>query len=154
MELEPIGRVDDVNDLDLEPVIAPIVAYERKSKLEVIEKFRFRPMAPAGATFDVLRAMGPNGETPVSLIMAYLDASVLPEDSEALQEFLHRADIEIDPTTVAKVYRALSEVYGARPTMPSANSSGTGKPTKRTSVGVSRAQASRSRTSRSRSRST
>jgi hypothetical protein len=147
MELEPIGRVDNPADLDLEPITIPVIGYTRDGK-EVVEKAHFRPVAPAGQTIAVLRVMAPNGGVPVTQMMGFLDACVLEDDRDAWSAFLERPDVEIEQTTLVRVYSALMEAYAARPTMPPASSTGGGEKTKQTSQAASRARASRSKKSR------
>jgi hypothetical protein len=153
MELEPIGRVENPDDLDFEPIVIPVVGYTRKGK-EVLHKAQFRSVAPAGQTVAVLRNMAPSGGVPAAQMMTFLDACVLAEDREAWNAFLDNSEVEIEQSTLVRVYAALMETYAARPTMPPGDSSGTGKTTKQTSRAASRSRASRSRKSPSRSRST
>ena len=153
MELPAVGRVENPDELDIEPIVIPIVGYTRNRK-EVVEKIRFRSHMPAGATFDVMRHMNADGGVQAREVLRYLDATVLEEDSEKLQEFIHRPDVEIRLRTMIEVHEALMEAYAARPTTQLPGSTGTGSSTKRTSRAASRAKASRSKQSRSPSRST
>ncbi len=147
MELDPVGRVENPAELDLEPIVIPVVGYTREGK-EVVEKAQFRPVAPAGQTVAVLRVMSPSGGVPVGQMMGFLDACVLEDSRESWKTFLDRPDVEIEQSTLVRVYGALMEAYAARPTMPPASSAGGGERTKQTSQGASRAKASRSKKSR------
>ena len=149
MELDPVGRVEDVDQLDLEPVTIPIVGYERGTPPnEVIERIRFRAVMPAGATFDVMRDMSASGGIAPREVLRYLDATVLPDDAEKLEAFLHSPTIEVRLRTMMEVHEQLMEFYSARPTMPRSASSGGGSGTKRTSQAASRKRASASKKSR------
>jgi hypothetical protein len=148
MELDPVGRVENPEELDFEPIVIPVVGYTRDHK-EVVEKARFRPLPPAGQTVEVLRSMAPNGGVRASQMMSFLDACVLEDGREAWAAFLDSPDVEIEQATLAGVYSALMEAYAARPTMPPASSAAGGKKTKQTSQAASRAKASRSKKSRS-----
>lgn len=147
MKLPVIGRVAVVEDLDLDPIEVPVVAYTIDRK-EVEETFRFRPMQPAGATLDILKATGPNGEAPTALVMQFLDECLLEEDRDSWELFLHRPDLMIEQSVLAQIYRGISEVYANRPTPAWSESDGGGSVAGPTSPAAPRAKASRSKPKR------
>jgi hypothetical protein len=148
VKLEPIGRVENPEDLDVEPIVIPVVAYTTERK-EIVEEIASRPYLPTGAAFAMLRTT--DGTSDPTLVMKYLDKCVLPTSTAQWRAFLDRDDIFIEMSTLTDVYKALIEVYGARPTMRRASSTTGRTSTKRTSQGASRAKASASKRSRSRS---
>lgn len=142
MELEPIGRIDDVDDLDLDPIVVPIVGYTMDRE-EVIEKFKFKPMAPAGATLGILRSTQSNGTIPIGPVMLWLDKCLLDEaELERWTEHLNNDQVMIESTVLVDTYRALTEAYTARPTRPPSGSPSGGPRTRRTSPAARRSRAS------------
>lgn len=148
MKLPAIGRVENVDDLDLDPIEVPVIAY-MLNKEEVEQTFRFRPVQPAGAALDILKATGADGGVPVGVVMRFLDECVLAEDREAWELFLHRADLVIDQAILVRIYQAVSEVYSDRPTPRWSDSDGGGSASATTSLAAvpSAASASKKRTS-------
>jgi hypothetical protein len=142
MELEPVGRVDNPDALDMSPIVVPIVGYTL-DKQEVTQRVRFVPVQPAGPGLDVITATG-NEDASVVAILRYLEACVLPDDREVWVEFLHRPDVMVEQVTLVKVFQALTEVYAGRPTIPSADSSGGRTPDDTTSAAAARSQDSTS----------
>lgn len=140
-KLPAVGRVDNIDDVDLDPIEVPVVGYTIE-KEEIEEVFRFRPVQPAGATLDILLYVSVDGSTPVAKVMHFLEECVLAEDRERWRDFLNDPAIMIEQSVLAQLYRALMEVYAARPTMPSSALSGGGKPGGRTSRAASAAKAS------------
>jgi hypothetical protein len=118
MRLEPIGRVENPQDLDFEPLVVPIVGYDRHTKEEQVCDVQCRPVAPTGAAVDVMRVVGPNGETPIGPVMAYLDSCILPESKEDYETFIHDPELVIEQKTLINMYIALTEFYSERPTPP------------------------------------
>src|SRR3954453_14773074 len=117
MELKPIGRVKDIDELILEPIIIPVIGYTM-DKEEVEERFVFRPVQPAGAAMDVLRLTLPNGNVPINTVMHYLDSCLLDEEQlQRWNEFLERSDVMIEQNVLVEIYKALTEAYAARPTL-------------------------------------
>lgn len=152
--LDPIGRVEHPEELDLDPLVVPIVGYTR-DKQEIVEEFRFRSVQPTGAALNILRQsrLDADGDlvTPMPQLMAFLDSCVLPEDRETWQGWLDKTNNEIyvEQDTLMAVYRALSEFYSARPTMRRSSSDGGPSSISPTSMAASREKASTSRRSRS-----
>ena len=52
MELEPIGRFADPDELDVDPITVPIVGYTVEGRKEIITRIKFVPAVPLGATFS------------------------------------------------------------------------------------------------------
>jgi len=148
MELEPVGRVAEPDKLDMEPIVVPIVGYSIDRE-EVIEKFRFRPVQPAGAALDVLRATDAHGNAPLGPVMRYLERCLLSDEQERWREFLDRDDVFIEQTVLVDLYQRITEAYAERPTLPSSVSANGGSTTKPTPPGGARARASTSKRSRS-----
>lgn len=148
-DLEPVGRVENPDELDLEPVRVPLVGYTLEGK-EVSETFQFRPQVATGASLDVIRQTDAQGNTQLDAIFKYLDRSLL-DDSErdAYNTFLNRDDVMIKAGALLDLYRALSSYYAARPTKLSSGSASTGSAAKRTSRAAARSRASTSRAKRS-----
>ena len=149
MELEPIGRVEDPESLDLDPIIIPIVGYTI-DKEEVIQPIRFRPVQPTGAGLAVLRQTLPNGNVPIAPVMKFLDECILSDDKELWEKFLNDETVFIEQDTLVEVYKAITAVYAARPTMRRSGSVG-GRPSSTpTSRAAARSRASTSKRSPSR----
>ena len=153
MELEPVGRVDDPETLDLEPIVIPIVGYTTARK-EVIEPFRFRPVIPWEQSLDVFDAQQDDGRIKSATVRKFLHSCLIAEDREKWEEFTLREDVYVGPETWVAAFTALFEVYNARPTMPRSASTAGGGQTKQTSPAASRAKASASKKKRARSHST
>lgn len=143
MDLPAIGRVEDPTTLDLDVINVPVVGYTMDRE-EVEEVFRFRPMQPAGASLDILKATSGDGSVPIAPVMRYLDSCLMEDDLASWHEFLHRPDVMIEQTVLVKIYQAISEVYAARPTPRWSGSGGGGPKTPRTSPGARRSRASTS----------
>jgi hypothetical protein len=130
-ELAVVGKVDDPDELDLDPVVVPVCAYKIETREEVIEKFPFRPVMPPG-TVAYLERIG--GQTAgVNVAVAVLNDCVIADARERWDEFLGRDDLAIEATTLADLFKALVEHYGERPTKRSTGSSRTGTRSGRTS---------------------
>lgn len=125
MRLDPIGRAPDPDELDLDPIIVPLVAY-REDKTEVVEEFPFRPVMPPGAQAALIRNAGPNGELPANIVQAVLDRCLDPDARERWHEFLDREDLIILQETLGDVLNALYEAYTRRPTRQRSGSGGAG----------------------------
>ena len=148
METEIVGRVENPQERSTDPIVVPVAAYTLEGK-EVVEKFRFRPVMPAGAVIRAFRAIQPNGVLATGPILDFLQKSLLADDRERFLEFLDRDDLMIEAQLISQIYETVTEVWSGRPTRrPSASASG-GSPTKRTSRAGARSRASASKTSRS-----
>lgn len=146
MELPVIGRVENPDELDLDPIVVPIVGYAMKDRKEVLTKIKFRPVLPLGSALDVIRQTQTNGNVPGPAIMEYLDSCITDEDTEKWRELLGRRDIAIQMSTLIDVYRQLTEFYsGARPTQASSGSAGGRSQTGTTSKGGAGGKASKSK---------
>lgn len=148
MELEPIGRAENPEALNLEPIVAPIVAYTHDGK-EHVEKFPFKPVMPAGAMAAMVRNVGPNGELPVNILLACLQRCLMPDAAERWETWIDSDELNIEHTTLAQLFDQLVRIYGDRPTRRRSGSASGGPPAKRTSRAAARSAASRSKTSRS-----
>lgn len=146
MELEPVGRVENPQELDLDPIIVPIVGYTLQRE-EVIERFSFRPVIPWEQFLDLADAQMTGGGVQAGVLRRFLQDCLLAEDRDRWHEFTRRDDVIVDPSTWAAAYQALMEVYEARPTMPRSASTGGGGKTKRTSRAASQGRARASRAS-------
>ncbi len=140
MKLDPIGRVEKPDEMDLDPIVIPVVGYTLDRE-EVVEEIRFRPMQPAGAAFDLLANANADGEVPIRAIMRFLEKCVMPDDAQKFRDHLDRDDLVFDHGVMMQIHVALNEVYAARPTTLRSASSGGGQPTKRTSRAAARSQA-------------
>lgn len=143
-----IGRLENPEEQDLEPLAVTLVGYTLEHK-EVAETFRFRPLIPAGAQLEIIRHTDTNGNVPLKQIVDFLEECVLPDDLDGFVAFLHRRDIEIEQGTVIALYRQLTEFYADRPTRRLSASASTGRPARRTSRAAARSAASRSKNNRS-----
>lgn len=141
MRLPAIGRVEDVSELNVDPIEVPLVAYT-SDREEVEEVFRFRPAQPAGATLDVLMATGADGKLPTQMIFRFLDECLVEEDRVKWRVFLDRPDLIIEQSVLAQVYRGIMEVYAARPTPRWSDSGGGGSPAGPASQAAARSKAS------------
>jgi hypothetical protein len=156
MRLEPIGKIENLQEIDLDPITVPVCGIKPKPKPEnVCEDFNFRPMVSWGNTFALVDAVE-SGEANLAwnAVKWLRNALVDDEERERFQTFLSRSDVLIGEDTLTALVEALRETWAARPTMPQPSSNGTSPSTKRTSAAASRARASRSKNSRSSSRST
>jgi len=142
-----VGRVENPEQLDLQPLEIEVVGYTLERK-EVAETFRFRPVPPTGAALAIVRQTMPNGNVPLGPVLDYLDKCLLEEDQQRFQDYLNRDDVMIEQAAVIDLYTALTEFYTARPTRPPSDSASTGSSAKRTSRAAARSAASPSKTSR------
>jgi hypothetical protein len=149
VKLAPVGRVEDLDELDLDPLEVDIVGYTA-DKEEVVQAVRFRPLQPTGAALEVLRMTTPDGNVPIAPVMRFLDACILEEDRDLFREFTERPDVFIHQSALLDLFRSLSEHYGDRPTKPRLVShNGRVTPRQRKSTGGQRSRASTSTRSRS-----
>lgn len=144
MELEPIGKVDNPNDLDLGAITVPIVGYREgpKGNVEVITKIRFKRRVP----FDYYKRILEDGGDLAALTgqeqLDYLTETVDDEDKEKLLELIFQSDLYVERSTIREVFKRVEETRAGRPTKPSPGSSPSGRPTKVTSKRVSKSTAS------------
>lgn len=143
------GRVADIEEYDLEPIRITLIGY-RLDKTEVAREFRFRPVQPAGATLDIVKAMDGAGRVPTSLVMEYLDESLLADERVDWDLFLRDPEVMIEQTVLAQLYQHLTEMYTGRPTPPPFVSSGGGSRTGGGSQGARGGRGSGSTTARPR----
>lgn len=149
-ELPAVGRVENPDELDLDPIVVPVVGYTL-DRQEVVEKFTFRPTMPAGEWFDIVNDADNLGVITDHKLARYLLAALVDDkERERWSTFLHRNDIIFPVSRLGDLYSTLTEYYAARPTMRPAASRGTRPTTRRTSGAARRSPASRSNTSRSR----
>jgi hypothetical protein len=154
MELEPIGRFADPDELDVDPITVPIVGYTVEGRKEIITRIKFVPAVPLGAALALNRAARSNGNVPHPAVIAWLDDCVLDSEREAWNELLHSSAILVETETLVAVYQQLAEVYAARPTLRFSDSDGGPSSTNGTSQAAARRRASKSGARRSTSRST
>jgi hypothetical protein len=154
MRLDAIGRVENPQDVDLDPITIPVCGLDMQRE-NVCEEFNFRPTLPWGNTFALIESIEGGERNLAGNTVKWLrNCLVDDEERQRWQGFLERDDVMIEQATIESVYEALAETYAARPTLPPSGSTGTGGSTKRTSQAASRSQASKSKRSRSRSVST
>ncbi len=141
MRLEPIGRLDNIDALDFEPLTIPIVGYT-EDKTEVVTDVRFLPTAPVGFALDMLRSVDSTGNVAQAVALRFIEACVYPDDREVWHDLVFRDDLYIVPQTIAAVYQALGELYADRPLGRRSGSRPGPTSTKRTSTGGSSSRAS------------
>lgn len=132
MEIAPIGRAPDAAQLDLEPIIVPIVAY-KEDGTEVVERFPFRAVMKPGAMSYMIRNSGPNGEMSTNAIQNLLLDTIDADAKDRWTAFLDSDEYFILQETLGEVWNALVEVYAKRPTRQRSGSAGTGAPVAPTS---------------------
>jgi hypothetical protein len=143
-----IGRVENPQELDLEPQDITLVGY-KLDRTEVAETFQIRPLIPAGAQLEIIRHTDANGNVGLPKIVEFIEECLLADDLEPFRTFLHRPDVMIEQGTIVGLYRAVTEFYASRPTRQPSGSAATGSPAKPTSRAAARAPASRRKISRS-----
>jgi hypothetical protein len=156
VKLDPIGKIDNLQDIDLDPITVPVCGIKPSPRPEnVCEEFNFRPGVSWGNTFALVDAIETGEANLAWNAVKWLRNALIDEpEQKRFQAFLSRPDVLVEEATLTALVDALRETWAARPTMPQPSSNGTGTSTKRTSQAASRARASRSRNSRSPSRST
>ncbi len=143
METEVVGRVQDPEAQAFEPLIVPVAAYKLDGT-EVVERFEFRPVMPAGAVIRAFSAIQPNGVLAVAPILDFLNRSLLNEsERKRFMAFLDSDDLMIEAELITAVYETVTEVWAARPTRLRSVSASGGPATKRTSRANARSAASR-----------
>jgi hypothetical protein len=148
MELEPVGRIENLEEENFEPIVMPIVGYDTDGD-EVITRIRFRPWIPTKKSFD-MAAVTVKGITPTSTVMEYLEKCVLKEDRGAWNELLDSDDVFIKIETFGEIAQALGSIYnGERPTKQRSDLSGGGQATKPTTRAAATAKVSTSKKLRS-----
>ncbi|MGP0048501.1 MAG: hypothetical protein ACLPZR_06565 [Solirubrobacteraceae bacterium] len=142
METEIVGRVADPETRKLEPITVPIAAYTIDGE-EVVERFEFRPVMPAGAMLRAFQAISPNGVLSSGPIGELLERSLLNEDERArFRAFLDRDDLQIPAELLVDIYRTVTAAWSGRPTPRRSGSAPGGSQTKRTSRAGQRSRAS------------
>jgi hypothetical protein len=142
LETEIVGRVQDPQAQAFDPIVVPVAAYSIEGK-EVIERFQFRPVMPAGAVIRAFRSIQPNGVLATAPILDFLTKSLLNEsERERFLEFLDRDDLMIEADLITAVYETVTEVWSARPTRLRSVSASGGSPARRTSRAAARSRAS------------
>lgn len=138
------GRVENPEELDLEPIEIEITGYtlDREPVSQIV---RFRPAMPVGSTIDIIRYTDAKGNVPQAKVIDFLDACPIDEDKELWKDFLDRTDVMIEFQTLLDVYMAVVEVYSARPFTLRSGSSGGTSSTKPTSKAAADYRASRSK---------
>lgn len=145
MRIDPIGRVEDPQNADIEPIIIPICGLSNQTRDNVCEEFKFRPTLPWGNTFALIE-QAESGETimAANTVKWLRNCLVGKDEQERFRQFLLRDDVEIEQATIEAVYKALADAYSGRPTLPRTSSTGTGGGTEQTSGADSRPEASTS----------
>jgi hypothetical protein len=152
MELAAIGRVANPDELDLSPIVVPVVGYTQDKK-EVVFKVQFRKEAIQGMTFDIAASATIDPETqkptvPNDLALAFLQAHIV--NDKEWQKFLRRPDVYIHTDTIVALYETIMGEYAGHPTdKRSASHNGRTTP-KATTRAAARSTASTSGRSRSR----
>jgi hypothetical protein len=149
VELEPVGRVEDPQALDLGPITVPIVGYKHtpKGNVEVITKVKFKRRPPMKDVFE-------RGESAKALTgseqLAFL-SSVLEDEAEAKKfiALIEDENIYVDWATIREVFIAVRDAWlGTRPTKQPSGSTPSSKPTKRTTGRAAPSKALASKKSR------
>ena len=153
MELSAVGRVNNVDELDFEPITVPVIGYT-KDKKEVEFKVRFRKEPPIGYSMEAMLSthIDPKTKKPtidIQLAMRYLDACVEEDCRDEWMEFLKRPDVTVRQETLADLYSSLMEVYSGDFPTPQPPASHNGRVTpKRTTRAAAKSTASTSGRSR------
>ncbi|HXT91160.1 MAG TPA: hypothetical protein VN714_18060 [Trebonia sp.] len=129
-ELEIVGRVENPETIEVDPIILPVCAYTLERE-EVIERFPFKPIMPLGIAALMERVAGQ--EIPVNTVLVCLRDCLIADAVERWETFLGREDLLIDAETISRGWAALLGAYGRRPTLRSPGSSRTGRRSGRTS---------------------
>jgi hypothetical protein len=135
MELKPVGKVANPAELDLAPVVVPIVGHNAKGE-EVTTKIRFQRRIPAGVVLDMLEAGTDPDEVFASGAEAvkFLNQAVFGDDEQKWHDLIHSKTVFIEYATIGELFKALMEqVYTSRPTKRPSNSSSGGPRTRTTS---------------------
>lgn len=151
MELPVIGVEKDREAK--KPIVVPIAGYTISGNELVVTKIGFRPTLPLGQALDVIRQTKADGSVPVGVILAYLDACVLPDERDSWEAMLAAGDLAVEQATFIEVYKQLTAVYAGRPTMPPADSAGGSPGQNGTSSGGAGSRGSKSRKKASKPRS-
>ena len=147
MRLEPVGRVDNPETLDKEPIVIPVIGYTA-TLAEVETEISFVGDQPAGASLDIIRAVDADGNVNARVCLLFVDNCVHPDSRKAWEDLLHRPDVKVSQETLIDLYIALGEAYSSRPSVQRSGSRAGRGSTKPTSRVVASAQKSASKTSR------
>ena len=150
-ELEAVGRIENPEDLNFEPVTVPVIGYNMDGE-EVEFLLHCGPTMPMGTMLKLMTQSKVNAKgKPVfdeKLVAQFLERCVLPDSKEAWRDFLDDPEIEVSAETIGAVYGALMDYYTDRPTSQRSDSPTGPAPTKRTSRGAATAKGSTSSRSR------
>jgi hypothetical protein len=144
MELEAVGEVEDVESIDKEPVIIPIVGYDNKKK-KVVTKIAFVNDVAPGVARDMIRATDSRGIIQSLDALAYLDACVHEDSREEWDALIHGTDITSE--TINAVYTKLGTHYANRPFTKQSGSPAGQSSTKLTTPRAAKSQASKKKVS-------
>jgi hypothetical protein len=148
MELEPIGRIENLEDENFEPIVMPIVGYDEDGD-EVVVKIRFRPWVPTKKSLD-MRGATIKGVTPTNIVLDYLEKCVLKEDRQAWNDLLDSDDVFIKIETFGEIARTLGSIYdGKHPTKQRSDLPGGGQATEPTTRAAATSKDSTSKKLRS-----
>ena len=114
MRLPAVGKIEDVAELDYEPVTIPIIGYTQKKK-EVETDIDFVGSVPAGAIMDIISASDKNGNVNHVAALKYVDTCVHPDNREKWDALIHGATVNVSTDTIIEVYVKLGEYYANRP---------------------------------------
>jgi hypothetical protein len=123
MRLDAVGRVTNPDELDFEPIVVPVIAYDEDHN-EVEFEVKFRAVQPTGAAMKVMRATDAEGNIPTATALLFLEECVIVSERKAWQEFLDDPGLYIERSTLVQLYERLTEVYAGRPTRRRSASSG------------------------------
>ncbi len=142
--LEPVGRVTDPTALNLEPVVVPVVGYTA-DRQEVVTEIEFRPMATLGSDLEMAMLLTGTDELTAKAAIEYLESCMTDRGREQWEAIKRSETVFVERETMGEVFRAIVQVYAARPTVKRSGSPRTGQPT-RTPQAASRSRASTLRT--------
>lgn len=150
MKLDPVGEVENPQDLDLGPIEVPIVGYKPgpKGNVRVETIIRFKKKVPFKFFQEAiengidLAALKPNDQ------LQYLTVSVEEEDKAKFLELIFGDEVFVDRSTLREVFKKVDEArVSPRPTKQPSDSSTSIKPTKRTTGRAANSTDSRSKRS-------
>ena len=150
MRLEPIGVIEDLDEIDYEPITVPIVGYTN-DKEQVTTDITFRAAQSLGSSLDLIRQMGIDDKgkpiIPIAAILEFLDAAILDTSRVAWDNLIRDEEVNVEQTTLVELYKILAAQYANRPTQQqSASHNGRTTP-KKTSRAAASAKGSTSRAS-------
>jgi hypothetical protein len=151
MELAPIGKIEGAEDLDLGPIVVPIVGYRStpKGNEEVVTKIKFKRRPPFKYIQDAIAKGLDTKKMLGEDQLDYLTVIVEDEDKEKFLELVFSEDIYVDFITIKEVFQQVIATYTQRPTKRLSGSSSGPTRTKRTTGHAASSQESTSKPSRS-----